>query len=510
METKDTWARPGSRLQVTAVFAVALGVLIVLAVIAFRAVDGLRIANRELGEAYEARTATRQVLLALTDLEMRSRGYLIMGDSAVLPNYERALRNLDTQLIRLNSLVEEDTALSERVLRFASIAHVQVDSVRKAVEIRQTSGFDAARAFILRNRDKQLYEATDAAALSIMRAVDDRQARQRLRAYRHGVRASLNIGLLTISAIGLLLLVYVYVRRDVQKREQVAQALASMNVELERRVRIRTEELTASNTRLELAVEELQRMNRELRDFYFAASHHFKEPLRKIVMFSGLLEDEYAASVMGRGKDYTDRIDSAAKRLLQLITDYMEYTRAWAQDLSFQKVDLSRVVQSALRHQDMEALHPPPVVELGPLPVVYADARQMELLFEQLIDNAVKFRHPERALHLCIEGELQPSNNGDSSFAVITVADNGIGFDEKYLDRVFTPFQRLHHREGYEGTGIGLALCRRIVEHHHGTITVRSTPDKGTVFTVTLPVVHPSDRSHEYESVREREERAAS
>lgn len=487
MATKDARTRPGRRLQMTAVFALALGVLVVLAVITLQAVDGLRIVNRELGEAHEARTATRQVLLALTDVEMRSRGYLITGDSTVLPDYERALRNLDTQLVRLKSLVEGDTALTERVQRFESIARVQVDSIRTAVEIRQTRGFDAARAFILLYRDERLYEATDAAALSVTRAVDSMLSQERLRAYEYGVRASLSVGMLAIAAVGLLSLVYVYVRRDVWKREQVAQTLEGMNAELERRVRVRTEQLSASNTRLASAVDQLRQANRELRDFSFAASHHFQEPLRKITLFSGLLLDENVAALSDRSRTYLERITASASRLSRLIRDYLEYAQINVQEPSFENVNLTGVVRSALRILDEANIDPPPVVELGALPAVRAEAPQMKQLFEQLIDNAVKFRNPDRRLELRIEGALQPSGDGSSQHAVISVADNGIGFEEKYLDRIFTPFQQLHDGTRHEGTGIGLAICRRIVERHNGTIAVRSRPGKGSVFTISLP-----------------------
>jgi signal transduction histidine kinase len=412
----------------------------------------------------------------------------------MLPAFENALVSLDSQFARLQIQVQGDTVLASRVRRFEHTSRVVVNELTGAVAIREARGFDAARDYILLGRDEELFQAVDSAARAVISAVDDVLARRTEQAYVYGVRASLSVGMLAVAAVGLLSLVYVYVRRDVRKREQVAHTLAGMNAELERRVRIRTEELSTSNARLESVVELLRQANRELRDFTFAASHHFQEPLRKITLFSGLLLDEDAAALSDRSRTYIDRLTASASRLSRLIRDYLEYAQINAQEPAIENVHLADAVQSALRILDEANIDPPPVVELGALPTVRAEALQMEQLFEQLIDNAVKFRNPDRRLELRIEGALQPSGDGSSQHAVISVADNGIGFKEKYQDRIFTPFQRLHDGISYEGTGIGLAICRRIVERHNGTITVQSRPGRGSVFTISLPAAASFDQ----------------
>jgi len=183
-----------------------------------------------------------------------------------------------------------------------------------------------------------------------------------------------------------------------------------------------------------------------------------------------------------------------------LINDLLGYSRVTTKARPFEPTDLNREVTGVLRDLETTIDESGGTVVVGSLPKVDADGLQMRQLFQNLIANALKFRKDGEAPHVEINAEIfkgvEPSIGGSipEDMVRITVADNGIGFDEKYLDRIFTPFQRLHGRNEYEGTGIGLAVCRKIVERHGGSLTAESTPGNGSTFIVTLPLTQPKEK----------------
>ncbi len=249
----------------------------------------------------------------------------------------------------------------------------------------------------------------------------------------------------------------------------------------------RTSELAQSNL-------ELKRSNRELQDFAFVASHDLQEPLRKIQAFGDRLNTKYAAALKDEGRDYLERMQNAASRMHNLINDLLTFSRVTTAAQPFLPTDLGEVVREVLGDLETRIEQTDGRVEMGQLPVMEADPLQMRQLLQNLIPNSLKFHRANEPPIVKIFGRLlegsetqaeSPASNG--LFEII-VEDNGIGFDEKYLDRIFTPFQRLHARGQYEGTGMGLAVCRKIVERHHGSITASSSPSDGSRFIVTLPI----------------------
>ncbi|MBI4659409.1 MAG: PAS domain S-box protein [Verrucomicrobia bacterium] len=239
----------------------------------------------------------------------------------------------------------------------------------------------------------------------------------------------------------------------------------------------------------------LTRSNNELQAFAYVASHDLQEPLRKVQAFGDRLKAICGHGLKEEGRDYLDRMLNAAKRMHTLINDLLLFSRVNTQANPFQKVSLCRIIREVLSDLEIRIQQTGAKVELGELATLEADPLQMRQLFQNLISNALKFHRPGVSPVVKIHGRLletpgaagaeQPSPNRTSE---ILVEDNGIGFDERYLDRIFGVFQRLHGRQDYEGTGIGLAICRKIVERHGGTITARSAPDKGATFIVKLPL----------------------
>ena len=228
--------------------------------------------------------------------------------------------------------------------------------------------------------------------------------------------------------------------------------------------------------------EQLERSNRDLQDFASVVSHDLQEPLRKVRMFGNLLKEQFSEQLASEGFDYIERMQNATQRMQKMIDDLLAYSRVSMQAREFTSVDIKRVVEGVLVDLEGRLQESGGVVEVGALPVIYADAMQMQQLFQNLISNALKYHRPDTPPVVRI------SATGASGRDVeITVQDNGIGFDMSYLDFVFKPFSRLHGHSSYEGTGIGLAICRRIVERHNGSITATSTPGEGSTFIVRLP-----------------------
>lgn len=258
------------------------------------------------------------------------------------------------------------------------------------------------------------------------------------------------------------------------------------NQALEQRVAERTAQLQRLN-------DLLQASNRELQDFASVASHDLQEPLRKIRAFGDRLMQRAGEELGAENRDSLARMQSAATRMQTLINDLLMFSRVTSRGQPFAVVDLNQIIAEVLSDLEERITQSAAQVWVAPsMPTIEADYTQIRQLLQNLVANGLKFHLPGKQPAVRVEVTEVDYNSATDAFGErlvqISVRDNGIGFDEKYLDRIFTVFQRLHGRGSYEGNGIGLAVCRRIVERHHGTITARSTPGEGATFVVTLPL----------------------
>lgn len=235
---------------------------------------------------------------------------------------------------------------------------------------------------------------------------------------------------------------------------------------------------------LRLYAERLERSNQELQDFASIAAHDLQEPLRKILTFGDRLAARFAPALGEDGRDYLERMLGSARRMRRLIDDLLTYSRVTTQAKPFVPTDLGLVFDEVVSDLEIRIEQTHAQVTKGRLPTLEADASQMHQLLQNLILNALKFNRKEAPPVVKVDAEVR------GNVCHLSVSDNGIGFDEKYLDRIFTIFQRLHGKHEYEGTGVGLAVCRRIAERHGGSITAKSVPGEGATFLVTLPVKH--------------------
>ncbi|MCK5124619.1 MAG: hypothetical protein KAR42_00040 [candidate division Zixibacteria bacterium] len=291
---------------------------------------------------------------------------------------------------------------------------------------------------------------------------------------------------------------------------------------LEKQVNERTHLIVKANKALELEVAEREKMgemllehqykldnnakaleqsNKELQDFAFVASHDLQEPLRKIGAFSDRLNSLLAGQINDKASDYLVRIIDAARRMQGLINGLMEFSRIATKAKPFSSVSIEEIVSGVVNDLELIIDEKKAIIEFINLPEIEADELQMRQLFQNLISNSIKYCHEDVSPHIVISTHTSSVDTtvgeyNSPSHCHIKIEDNGIGFDNKYADRIFQPFQRLHARQQYEGTGIGLAICKKIIDRHLGKISVFSVIDKGTIFDIELPIIQEEKETH--------------
>jgi PAS domain S-box-containing protein len=249
---------------------------------------------------------------------------------------------------------------------------------------------------------------------------------------------------------------------------------------------------------------QLARSNAELQNFASVASHDLQEPLRKIQAFGGRLRMKCAEAIGAQGRDYLERMEGAAQRMQVLIHDLLQLSRVTSRAMPFEKCKLGEIVLAVVSDLEVAIEQKNAHVEIGWLPTIEADPVQMRQLFQNLISNALKFQQPGVAPIVSISGRVREADErqvvgprGTQAFCEITIQDNGIGFSPTFAEQIFVVFQRLHSRSEFEGTGIGLAVCRKITDRHGGTIVAKSAEGQGATFLVTLPLKQPPEPPHE-------------
>lgn len=262
---------------------------------------------------------------------------------------------------------------------------------------------------------------------------------------------------------------------------------------------------------LQKSIDDLQRSNQNLERFAYVASHDLQEPLRKIQSFGEILNKHLGGSLDDYGRNVIERMQSAARRMNRLILDLLTFSRLSSQKQPFQRVDLQEVLDEVMADLETVIHDKKAEISLTALPNVWGDPMQLRQVLQNLLSNALKFTKiplPSESMdvpHVWVEcqrltgqeitplpGQTVAPSDLNQPFFAIRVKDDGIGFDEKYLDRIFTVFQRLHTRQEYQGTGIGLAIVQKVMEHHKGYVGAHSRPGEGSTFTIYLPDVSPS------------------
>jgi signal transduction histidine kinase len=294
--------------------------------------------------------------------------------------------------------------------------------------------------------------------------------------------------------------VFVELYRKNQRLIAQEQKLVAINknLELEISERIASEQkVTELNRQLLENIARLETANKDLDLFAFMASHDLQAPLRKIRMFSDRLLAGGENSMSSEARVYLSRIQDVSRRMQDLINDILRFSKISAEKQSFEEVDLNGVVQEALSEMEPVIRESKAEVIIDPLPILPASTVLMGPLFSNLISNSLKYSKKKETPRVRIRYEEGPVTTGvngrepETRYGRIYIEDNGIGFDQKYAEQIFDMFRRLHSNVEYEGTGIGLALCKKIVEMHRGFISAQGKPGEGAVFIVSLPLQAP-------------------
>lgn len=455
-----------------------------------------------------ARSASFQLQNSLLDQETGVRGFALTGDASFLEPYEAGMRAERRHLDRVRALVGgeqpsardldriEKASLQWRLRRaeplIASVGRNGPTADASDPIRRSKSEFDTLR---------RLYTAQQ----SHLDAARD-QARADLggaRTTRDRVLFALVIGFV-LTVVSLSLLLHRMVGRPLNaltvasdkvrsgafggrikvRGPSDVRAVAAAVEDMRRRLVAELAESRERETLLAGQAVELRRSNSELEQFAYVASHDLQEPLRKVASFCQLLEKRYGAELDERGKQYIDFAVDGAGRMQVLIHDLLTFSRVGRVHESWKPVDLDRSLSRALANLTVAVEESgATVVREDRLPELLGDATSLTMLWQNLIGNAVKFRRPEVPCRVSVGCKRE----GEDWH--LTVADNGIGIAPEFSDKVFVIFQRLHTRDAYEGTGIGLALCRKIVEFHGGRIWLDPGPAEGTLIHFTLPVL---------------------
>lgn len=460
----------------------------------------------------------KNVRICMIDAETGMRGYVLSGQREFLTPYTTARSSLADTEKHLQQLIAGNSQQVELFRQLKQQIDASLTHIHGVIKLREAGEEQKAAEVIRTGNGRRLMDAMRA-TLATMQREEELLLNSRASESRTAYFTAITTGLFTVGlGIGLTVLAYALYIRDMRKGLAAATAMQEANEFLETRIAQRTSELSRANAlmrseiderrlaeeRVQLFAEELQRSNRELEQFASVASHDLQEPLRKIQAFGDRLRERFRDQLGPQGQDYLDRMLASAMRMRTLINDLLEYSRVTTKAHPFSHVNLGDIVQEVAGDLETRLQQTGGRLEIGELPSVRASPTQMRQLFQNLISNAMKFHKPDTPPLVRITSRNlaadESTDGSDGLQCQIVVEDNGIGFEPQYGERIFDLFQRLHGRDEYDGTGIGLAICRKIVDRHNGQIEAVGTPGEGARFIVTLPLEQQSGIGESHES----------
>jgi signal transduction histidine kinase len=460
--------------KIIAGFGTALVILIGVGVLSFRSMV-------QSGEDGEWVTHTHivlekldAILTNLIDAETGQRGYIITGEKSYLEPYNDARAQVNRNVAELRVLTA-DNPIQQRALNLMEPAiATMLSTLQDRIEIQDRDGLSAA-AEVVRMGSAKLHMDEIRALIAGMMLEENGLLKSRseeadasLRKTRFVIVAGEVLGIAFLCLAGAI------VGQEMMHRKWAEEEVRQLNTDLERRVAERTAELDER-------AKELARSNAELQQFAYVASHDLQEPLRMVASFTQLLAKRYKGKLDDDAQEFINYAVDGATRMQTLISDLLTYARIGTQGKPLVPTDCEALFNRVLESLKFAIEESGTVISRDPLPVVMADPQQLGQLFQNLLTNAIKFRgvEPPRV-------KISVERNG--SDWKISVRDNGIGIPQEHADRIFVIFQRLHTKTEYPGTGIGLSICKKIVERHGGRIWVEPSQGGGSTFLFTIPV----------------------
>jgi signal transduction histidine kinase len=391
----------------------------------------------------------------LLEAESDQRAYLLSSDSLYLRNIAHLETLLYSNLKQLDSLTADNENQVKNVFILRTLVYSRISRLKMLID---SSGVSNNFAFPRFTNPGRMIMDSIHNQVTVMQAEEDRLLVQRI-ILKKTINSRVTIFIFLFSVVAFAILMWSFFKI---KNENALRLKAQMEIENKN--------------------EKLERQNHDLTTFTNIASHDLKEPLRKIQMFTNLIKELNPSFITDKSFEYFQKISQQSNRMQNLIESVLKYAQTDEGNFGFQNTDLNEIVNLAIDSLSEIIKGKNVLVKVRFLPTLYCSPTQMEQLFINLIENGIKYSRPD------VTPSIEISATRHQESWKIDVSDNGIGFDEAYQKKIFEVFQRLHSSDEYSGTGIGLAICKRIVENHRGTISAKSTLGKGSVFSINLPV----------------------
>jgi signal transduction histidine kinase len=412
------------------------------------------------------------VLANLLEAETSQRGYLISGEEPYLETFNEARTHVNQRVLELRELTADNPVQHRALDHLEPLLAAMLSTLQYRIVVRDQEGLTAA-AKEVSGGSAMLHMTEIRATIADMAQEENTLLKRRTEEVEASLRKT-RIMIVTgeVLAVVFLCLAGATVGQGITQRKR-AEIVRRLNTDLERRVKERTAELDER-------ARELARSNAELEQFAYVASHDLQEPLRMVASFTQLLAKRYEDKLDDDAREFINYAVDGATRMQSLISDLLNYSRVGTQGKPLAPTDGEALFNRVLKSLKFVIEESGAVISRDPLPVVMADPQQLGQLFQNLLTNAIKFRGEEPP---CVK--ISVERNG--SDWKISVRDNGIGISQEHADRIFIIFQRLHTKTDYPGTGIGLAICKKIVERHGGRIWVEPGTQGGSEFCFTIP-----------------------